>query len=165
MGSLYEWIKFLHVVAAITFMVSHGTSITISFRLKQEKDIIKIKTMLDLSGTMWVAMMLSLLVAAVAGIVLGFMLHWWSQWWIWISIVLLLVITIWMFQMGQSTYHQLRRTLGMPFQAGSKEMPAQEPAPVEESYALIAKTKPHLLLLVGYGGFVVIIWLMMFKPF
>ncbi|MCJ7534021.1 MAG: hypothetical protein MUO57_00635 [Anaerolineales bacterium] len=146
-------------------MLAHGTSITISFRLKQEQDLNKIKTMLDLSGTMWVAMILSLLVAGIAGIILGFMLSWWSQWWIWVSIVLLVVITVWMFTIGQGTYHQLRKTLGMPFQAGTKEMPAQEPAPIEESYALIAKTRPHLMLLVGYGGFVVIIWLMMFKPF
>jgi len=53
----------------------------------------------------------------------------------------------------------------MPYQAGGKEMPAEEPAPAEESTALIAKPRPGLLLLVGYGGFVVIIWLMMFKPF
>ncbi len=165
MISLYEWLKFLHVVAAITFMVSHGTSIAISFRLKNEQDVNKIKTMLDLSGTMWVAMMLSLLVAGIAGIVLGFMLNWWSQWWIWVSIVLLLVITIWMFQIGQGTYHPLRKALGMPYMARGRDMPAQEPAPDEERKALIAKTRPHLMLLVGYGGFVVIIWLMMFKPF
>jgi hypothetical protein len=165
MNSLYEWIRFLHMVAAISFMVSHGTSIAISFRLKKEEDVERIKTMLDISGSMWIAMILSLLVAGIAGIVLGFMLSWWSQWWIWVSIVLLVVITIWMFQVGQSTYHQLRKTLGMPYQAGGKEMPAQEPAPIEESYAQIAKTRPHLMLLVGYGGFVVIIWLMMFKPF
>lgn len=30
---------------------------------------------------------------------------------------------------------------------------------------LDAKTRPGLMLLVGYGVFVVIIWLMMFKPF
>ena len=165
MNSLYEWIRFLHMVAAISFMVSHGTSIAISFRLKKEEDVERIKTMLDISGSMWIAMILSLLVAGIAGIVLGFMLSWWSQWWIWVSIVLLVVITIWMFQVGQSTYHQLRRTLGMPFQAGTKEMPAQEPAPIEESYALIARTRPGLMLLGGYGGFVVVIWLMMFKPF
>ena len=165
MGSLYEWMKFLHVIAAVTFMVAHGTSIAISFRLKNEQDVERIKAMLDVSGTMWVAMMLSLLAAGIAGIVLGFMLSWWSEWWIWISIVLLLGITIWMFTIGQGTYHQLRRTLGMPFQAGGKELPAQVPAPVEDSFALIAKTKPHLMMLVGYGGFIVIIWLMMFKPF
>ena len=130
MNSLYEWIRFLHMVAAITFMVSHGTSIAISFRLKKEEDVERIKTMLDISGSMWIAMILSLLVAGIAGIVLGFMLSWWSQWWIWVSIVLLVVITIWMFQVGQSTYHQLRKTLGMPYQAGGKEMPAQEPAPI-----------------------------------
>jgi membrane protein YdbS with pleckstrin-like domain len=106
-------------------MVAHGTSIAISFRMKQEQDMSKVKTMLDLSGSVWIAMMLSLLVAGIAGIVMGFMLSWWSQWWIWVSIVLLLVITIWMFQIGQGT----------------------------------------LMLLVGYGGFVVIIWLMMFKLF
>jgi len=165
MNSLYEWIRFLHMVAAISFMVSHGTSIAISFRLKKEEDVERIKTMLDISGSMWIAMILSLLVAGIAGIVLGFMLSWWSQWWIWVSIVLLVVITIWMFQVGQSTYHQLRKTLGMPYQAGGKEMPAQEPAPIEDSYALIARTRPGLMLLVGYGGFVVVIWLMMFKPF
>ena len=165
MNSLYEWIKFLHVVAAVTFMVSHGTSIAISFRVKGEQDVNKIKTMLDLSGTMWVAMMLSLLVAGIAGIVLGLMLNWWSQWWIWISIILLLVITIWMFQIGQGTYHPLRKALGMPYMARGRDMPAEEPAPEEERKNLIAKTKPHLMLLVGYGGFVVIIWLMMFKLF
>jgi hypothetical protein len=44
-------------------------------------------------------------------------------------------------------------------------MPAEEPGSEEERASLIAKTRPHLMLLVGYGGFVVIIWLMMFKPF
>lgn len=76
MGSLYEWIKFLHVIAAVTFMVAHGTSIGISFRLKKEQDVERIKAMLDVSGTMWVAMMLWLLAAGIAGIVLGFMLSW-----------------------------------------------------------------------------------------
>ncbi len=165
MNSLYEWIKFLHVVAAVTFMVSHGSSIAISFRVKGEQDVNKIKTMLDLSGTMWVAMMLSLLVAGITGIVLGFLVKWWSQWWIWISIVLLLVITIWMFQIGQGTYHPLRKALGMPYMARGRDMPAEEPASEEERNKIIAKTRPHLMLLVGYGGFVVIIWLMMFKPF
>ena len=165
MTSPYLWIKFLHVVAAVTFMVAHGTSIAISFRLKHEQDIARIKAMLDVSGTMWVAMILSLLISGIAGIVLGYMGRWWSQTWIWISIVLLLVITIWMFQIGQGTYHPLRKALGLPYQARGKEMAAGEPAPEEESFALITKTRPGLMLLVGYGGFVIIIWLMMFKPF
>jgi hypothetical protein len=165
MTSLYEWIKFLHVIATVTFLMAHGTSVAISFHLKGEQDMAKIKTMLDLSGSMWIAMMLSLLVGGIAGVVLGFMLSWWSQWWIWVSIVLLLVITIWMFKIGQGTYHPIRKALGMPYMARGRDMPAEEPASEEESQALIAKTNPVLMLLVAYGGFVVIIWLMMFKPF
>jgi uncharacterized membrane protein len=68
MTSIYLWLKFLHVVAAVTFMVAHGTSIAISFRLKHEEDVARIKAMLDVSGTMWIAMMLSLLVSGIAGI-------------------------------------------------------------------------------------------------
>lgn len=166
MSSLYQWVKFLHVVAAITFMVSHGVAIVIAFRIKKELEMDKIKTMFDLSGTTWVAMMLSLLVMLIAGIVMGFMLKWWSQWWIWISLVLLVVITIWMFQMSRSTYHPIRKALGMPYLDGNKEMPAGEPAPEEERKAIIAKSmNPYVMLLVGYGGYIVIIWLMMFKPF
>jgi hypothetical protein len=165
MNSLYEWLKFLHVVAVFTFIMSHGTSIAISFSVKKEEDVNKIKSMLDLSGSMWVMMMLSLLVAGIAGIVLGFMGNWWSRWWLWVSIVLLLVIIIWMFMIGQGTYHLLRKALGMPYMARGKDMPAEKPTSDKERASLIAKTRPHLMLLVGYGGFVVIIWLMMFKPF
>lgn len=74
--------------------------------------------MLDISGSMWIAMMISLRVAGIVGVVLGFMLGWWSQWWIWVSIVLLLVVTIWLFTIGQGTYHKLRKALGIPYQAG-----------------------------------------------
>ena len=165
MTSPYLWLKFIHVITAVTFMVAHGTSIAISFRLKHEKDVERIKAMLDVSGTMWVATMLSLLVSFFLGIVLSFMGRWWSQTWIWASIVLLLVITFWMFYIGQGTYHPLRKALGLPYQARSKEMPAEEPAPEEERLAQIAKTRPWEMLIVGYGGFLVVIWLMMFKPF
>jgi hypothetical protein len=145
--------------------MGHGTSVAISFGLKREKEAVKIKTMLDLSGSLWVVMMLSMLVALIAGIILSFMGNWWSRWWVWVSLILMLGITIWMFVVGQSTYHPLRRTLGMPYMARGREMPAEEPASEEESQALIAKTSPWLMLLIGYGGFVLVIWLMMFKPF
>lgn len=56
------------------------------------------------------------------------------------------------------------RMFGMPFQAGSKEMTAQELAPLEDNSALIAKTKHHLMMLMGFGGFIATIW-MKFKPF
>jgi hypothetical protein len=42
-----------------------------------------------------------------------------------------------------------------------------DPVPVsdEELAALLASRKPVMLLVLGAGGFLVILWLMMFRPF
>ena len=40
-----------------------------------------------------------------------------------------------------------------------------EPSSAEEIDALLSQGNPVLLTIVGFGGIVVIAWLMMFKPF
>ena len=70
-----------------------------------------------------------------------------------------------MFVIGQGTYHPMRKAFGLPYLAKGKEMQPEEPVSEEERSVLIAKTRPCLMLFVGYGGFIVIVWLMMFKPF
>lgn len=165
MTTIYPWLKFIHVLAGFTFMLGHGTSVALSFRLKQEKDMTRIQAMLDLSGIMWVVMILSLLVLLIVGVITGFMGHWWTEIWIWVSLGLSLIITIWMFTIGQGTYHPIRKAFGMPYMARGQEMEPGEPLSEEERSALIEKTNPWLMLVVGYGGFAVILWLMMFKPF
>jgi hypothetical protein len=46
---MYEWVLFLHVVGAFAFMMSHGVSIFVAFRLQQEGEINRIRALLDLS--------------------------------------------------------------------------------------------------------------------
>jgi len=48
---------------------------------------------------------------------------------------------------------------------GNKEYPAEPPASREEVAALLSKINPHQWALVGYGIPVVVLWLMIFKPF
>jgi hypothetical protein len=165
MDSLYQWIKFIHVAAGFTFIMAHGTSIAFSFKLKKETDPARVEALFNLSSSMWNTYMISWLVLMVAGIVNGFMGQWWSRGWMWTSLILMLVVTVWMFVLGSRTYHPIRKAFGLPYQAGSKEMPAEEPLPEEERLALISKTRPMELLAVGYGGFIIILWLMIFKPF
>jgi len=165
MSSLYQWVKFIHVAASFTFIMAHGAAITFSFRVKQEKELERVRAMFALSGSMWPIYMLSWLVLMVGGIVNGFMGHWWSRGWIWASLILMLVITVWMFLLGSRTYHPLRKAFGLPYQQGKEEMPAEEPLSEEERVGLIAATRPMELLVVGYGGFLLILWLMIFKPF
>ncbi len=165
MGSVYMWIKFIHVAAGFTFIMAHGTAVAFSFKLKKETDPARIHAMFDLSGSMWNYYMLSWLVLMIAGIVNGFMGQLWSRGWIWVSLVLMLIITVWMFILGTRSFHPLRKAFGLPYNEGSKQMPAGEPLPEEERLALISKTRPMEMLVVGYGGFIVILWLMIFKPF
>ena len=91
---MYRIIVFLHILGAMGFLLAHGASASVAFRLRREKEIERIKALLDVSGTAVLMMWISLLVLAVAGIVLGFMGRWWSRGWIWTSIGLFLAIGI-----------------------------------------------------------------------
>ena len=73
MDSLYQWIKFIHVAAGFTFIKAHGAAIAFSSRVKHEKELERVKAMLDLSGSMWHVYMRSWLVLMIAGVVNGFM--------------------------------------------------------------------------------------------
>ena len=47
----------------------------------------------------------------------------------------------------------------------AQAMPPLPPASTEKVKAKLATANPHLLTLIGYGGILLILWLMMFKPF
>jgi hypothetical protein len=165
MTSLYLWLKYVHVVAGFTFLMAHGVAVFVAFQLKREKDLKRMQSLLDVSGASWPPMMLSLLVLLVAGIITGFMGSWWGNIWIWISLVTLILLTGWMFGVGQSLYHPLRRMLGMEWMIQGKPQPVEPARPMAEIEAHIAKTNPRLFLIIGLGGFFFILWLMIFKPF
>jgi uncharacterized membrane protein len=165
MTSVYIWIKFIHVVGSVTFIMGHGAAIAFTFRVKKESELERVRAMLDLSSSMWSVYMISWLVLMVAGIANAFLGNWWSQGWTWVSLVLMLVITIWMFVLGTRTYHPMRKAFGMPYREGNTEVPAGEPLPEAERAALIAATRPMEQLVIGYGGYILILWLMIFKPF
>jgi hypothetical protein len=136
-----------------------------SFRLQRERDPERIRALLDLSGTSFALMYGSLLLLILAGIVAGFMGRWWDRGWIWTAIGLFLTIGIGMGIYGQRHYHQLRRLVGLPYMEGSKERPAEEPASQERIEERLTEGRPVVLTIMGFGGFAVILWLMMFKPF
>jgi hypothetical protein len=63
---------------------------------------------------------------------------------------------------------QVRRSLGLPWLAGGfgkpewKEPEATDQAAME---AALTRLRPTALTAIGVGGFAVLLWLMMFKPF
>lgn len=165
MESVHEWIKFIHVLAGFTFMLAHGASVAAAYRLKSETKIERIQAVLDTSSQLWIVFMVSWLVLLVAGIINGFLDKLWDTGWIWTSLVILIAMSGWMSVYTVRKYHPLRKAVGSEYTEKGKNMPAEKPASAKEIAAIIDDTNPGLLMIAGYGGTVVILWLMMFKPF
>ncbi|HEY6014318.1 MAG TPA: hypothetical protein VIU37_09930, partial [Candidatus Limnocylindrales bacterium] len=76
-----------------------------------------------------------------------------------------IVIGIVMTPVGGSYLRGLRLAIGQRPRSAKPEEPDPVPASDGELAALQASNRPETLLLLGAGGFVVILWLMMFRPF
>ncbi len=162
---LYKPVVFLHILAGFTYMLAHGASAAASFRLKRETSLERIRALLDLSVSTFSVMWISLLVMLLAGISLGFLGRWWGSGWIWVSLGLLIAMIVAMSAIASRQFHDIRRLAGLSYMQGSKEQPAVEPAPMSEILEQLSKGNPHLLTTIGLGGWAVILWLMVFKPF
>lgn len=165
LAQLYKPLLYLHILAGFLYMFSHGASGFVSFRLRQETVLDRMHALLDLSAYSFVLMYISLVVMVVAGILLGFAGQWWSTGWIWASLVLLLAMLIAMWLLASNPFHRLRKAAGLPYREGNKVHPAVEPASAEEVQGLVRAGRPHLLSLIGIGGWAVILFFMVFKPF
>lgn len=162
---LIKWLIFIHVLGAISFFLGHGASAAMAFAVRRETNLDRIRAMLDLSITMFKFYMLSFLVLGLTGLVMPFVLGLWGEGWIWLSIVLMLVVTFWMGAFNEKTYKQLRRLVGLPYMVGRQALPAETPASEAEIRAHIAGINVRTLVLVGYVIPAVVLWLMVFKPF
>ena len=163
---LYKSIVFLHVISVLGFLLAHGVSASISYALRRERDMPKIRAMLDLSAASYPIMLWTLLATVVFGFTAAFLVNtWWRFGWIWVSIALLIAIVVLMAIHGAGIFGEIRKAAGLPYMVKGKPMPAEPAKSDEEIYAALAKINPSLLLIVGYGGFVIIAWLMRVKPF
>jgi hypothetical protein len=162
---MYPILVFLHVVGVFGFLMAHGVSAGVSFRLRSERSPEKVRVLLELSAASYPVMYGSLMLLFVLGIVLGFMGSWWGRAWIWVSLVGLIALVILMSHFGARIYGGARKLSGLPYMERGKPQPPIEPASAAEVEAALAQGNPMLLTIIGFGGIVVIAALMMFKPF
>ncbi len=91
---LYKPLLFIHIFFGFLYMLSHGASATVAYRLRHESGLERVRALLDLSRSSFTLMYLALLAMLLGGIALGFLGHFWSSGWIWASLVLLVVILV-----------------------------------------------------------------------
>jgi hypothetical protein len=159
------WIVFLHVLGAFMFVAGHGVSMFVVFQVRREPDRGRLAALLDLSGWSLGVAGIGLLILFVSGIVAGIVLGSWGKAWLWVALVLFIVIALVMTPVGGSYLRNLRAAIGQRPGNAKPGDPDPVPATDEQVAAMRASRAPELLLLLGAGGFVVILWLMMFRPF
>ena len=161
----YGWLVLLHIVGAFVFVMGHGVSMWVSFQVRSERDPTRIRTLLELSSRSLGMVYGGLLLLLLGGIVAGIVGNWFGRGWIWASLATLVLITVLMYAIATRYYAAVRQAVGLPTYNAPKNAPPPAPASAEELDRLLDSRRPDLIALVGGIGLLVILWLMVMKPF
>lgn len=153
-----NWWIFVHIGASFVFLMAHGTSVAVFFRLRKERDRERIRTYLQLSGTTARTMYLSLAVLVGTGLRLAFMpfteFHKFK--WPWISLGLLVAVLLAMLAVARPYYRRVSEaTLLRP--SGAPR------ASDEELDQMLRSPRPALVSHLALAALVGILYMMVFK--
>jgi hypothetical protein len=143
------------------FLIQHAAEIFVTFRLREQKapdGIDRVFTFLPSNNSRNLRITYSLII--VSGMTAGFMSAWWRQGWMWTALGVM--IGIWIF-MNRAGGKYLDAIDAITAEALKNK---DEPSAIEEfSSALRARRKPEIMTVTSVIGLLIILWLMMFKPF
>lgn len=159
---LYPWLLVIHVASMLIFFVAHGVSAAVALRLRKERDLARVRALLEISsGGTGVIMSAAFLAALATGVWLGFLGGFWGRIWIWASLGLLILIAILMTPMAAMPLRRIRAAAGIAKGKAGEIPPADE----AEMLRLLERWNPFPTAAVGVAGLAIITWLMFFKPF
>ena len=148
MTSVYLWLKFFHVLGLGTFLFAHGVSGGASLALRGPVAAHS-RGLLRLSQRSAMAANPGLLLVIVTGVWMGFAGHWWGQGWLWAAIVILVLLIAAMFFFARP-YYQAREVTDQPDDVLADRL---------------GQTRPLAATWIGSLGLLLLILLMVLKPF
>jgi uncharacterized membrane protein len=154
----YRWWVFLHIAGVFGFLIAHGVSVGVAFRLRREREPKRIMALLDLSNSSITLLYWSLLLLIGGGVVAGFVGDWWGDGWIWVSLGTLLLTIGAMYAVATTYYRRLRTVIGA-MADGSQAISEERLGEV------LAGPRAWVLAAIGFGAILFILYLMLFKPF
>lgn len=166
----YPWVVFAHIASVFGFLLAHGVSVGVLFKLHSEREVERIRALLDLSKRSLTWTYTFLILIGVTGFAAAYIGEKWRQVWIWASATVLILISLTMAWVGDPYYDRLRIAVGLEESKATKNsLGPREPlpdAPVseEELLKLLRSPRPWLLGLVGIVGLATILWLMVLQP-
>ena len=154
---MYQAWVFVHLVGVFGFLLAHGVSVSVLFRLQKERNPDRVNQLIELSGSSTRAFYASLVVLLAGGIVAGFVGHWWSQGWIWAAIGVLVLTSLAMLGMARPYY----RRVGFVARAMAGGTQAVTGEQFDE---ILGSSRPRAVAGIGSVGLLLILYLMVFKP-
>jgi hypothetical protein len=162
----YPWWVFAHIAGVLIFALGHGASAIMSFAIRREREPTRITALLDSSSMSLGVMYLGLLLLLIGGIGAGIVGAWFTRsGWIWAALGLLIIIIIAMYVMASNYYGNVRKALGQKGFRDPKDAPPPAPVSTDELVAMLDTRRPEAITVVGVGGLLIILWLMVLKPF
>jgi len=165
LSPFHGFIVFLHVVGVLLFVLAHGVSVAVLLKMRTERNPVALRSLLDLSRTSLGAAGIGFVLWFVGGVVAGFSGNWWTsgKYWIWVSLGIAIVITGLMTPMGRFYFNRVRTALGVDPKTGQLDPTVQVDGTTLE--AAISSGQPTFLAATGIIGLVVLLYLMVAKPF
>ena len=159
---MYPWIVLLHIVGAFLFILSHGVSAWMTLLIRGERDRKRIGALLDLSQASIGGAYVGLLLLLIGGIWAAIYGDHFRRGWTWAAIGVLVAVIVVMYMIATPFFARLREAVGSPARG---KTPASVPASDEDVAALAARAPAMPLLGAGAIGLLVLLWLMVLKPF
>jgi hypothetical protein len=158
---MYNWVVFLHVTVIFIFLIQHAAEIIVTFKLRQQKEpegIFATYSFLPNNNSRNLRITYSLII--LTGAVAGFMSVWWKQGWMWTALSLMILLWIIMVRFGGN---YLTAVDAIAEQALKNK--DDESAIEKFRRDLKARREPETMTVTSVIGMLIILWLMMFKPF
>ncbi|HEV2236645.1 MAG TPA: hypothetical protein VGR57_08300 [Ktedonobacterales bacterium] len=158
---MYQWLVLFHLVGVFSFLLAHGVSAFVIFRVPAEKDVTALRTLLNLSMRAQIVATISLVVLLIFGVWAAFVGSQWSHGWPWAALGVLVVV--WGAMSGEAgrTMRGLRAAVGF---AGPNK-PMGQPGTPEQIAAAQVRVRPAISATIGGVGLLALLWLMVLKPF
>ncbi len=160
---MYAYIVLLHVVGAFVFALAHGVSIAVSLRLSGVTDREEMRGLLSLSQLAVGGLYVGLVLLLIGGVWAGFAGNHWGRAWIWTALAILVVIMFAMYAIATPFYSRMRVAAGVTTDPAMVERFG--PADADALAAMAASRRPIALAGIGGIGLLLILWLMVVKPF
>lgn len=144
--TLYAGLLFFHILGLVLFLFAHGVTAGASFALRGQVSG-QARQLLLLSQRSAALFYPGLLVVVITGVWMGFIGSYWSRGWIWAAIVVLVLTIVAMGALARPYYK------------------ARESKTDQETATALSQAKPVVLAWIGAVALVLLVALMILKPF